>query len=445
MVMERLLAGHSGRVVWRRHHELAPAKEPEDFPNRCPALRAKIALRPRELGGFGVRRVLPGAERRTIGPFIYFDLWNRLPSKRSRASMSAPTPHIGLASMIYVFDGDRLHRDSPGSVQPASRRGLWLLCSATVALTACEGPQSALGPSGLGAERLAQLFWIMLIGAAIIWTLVIGFAIYVARLKSARYSEKAAYRLIVLGGVALPVTVLAALLAYGLILMPDLRAGDGGLRIAVSGERWWWHVEYFPAEGGSTVTSANELRLPVGQRAEITLTSPGVIHSFWIPPLGGKLDMIPGRTNRLVLEATETGIYRGQCAEFCGTSHALMAFAVVVMEPDAFAAWLAKEARPAATPDAPAIRAGRDRFLATGCGACHTIRGTPAAGVIGPDLTHVGGRLTLGAGTLPNDAESFAHWIADTQEIKPGVLMPSFGMLPDREIRAIAAYLDSLK
>lgn len=318
-------------------------------------------------------------------------------------------------------------------------------CLFVLVLAACAGPQSALTPAGEGAERLAQLFWAMLIGAGLIWLLVTGLAVYATRIAPEAHDEKFASRLIVWGGVVFPVAVLAALLIWGLALMPGLRTPGDGLRIAVSGEQWWWRVQYFPSGADRPIASANEIRLPAGRRIELTLTSPDVIHSFWIPSLAGKVDMIPGRTTRLVLEPTEAGVYRGQCAEYCGASHALMAFAVVVMERDAFAAWLAKEARPATIPDAREIKAGRDLFLATGCGACHTVRRTSATGVIGPDLTHVGGRRTLGAGILPNDAESFARWIANTQDIKPGVHMPSFGMLPDDEIEAIAVYLESLK
>jgi cytochrome c oxidase subunit 2 len=226
-------------------------------------------------------------------------------------------------------------------------------------------------------------------------------------------------------------------------MMPSLREADGGLRIDVSGEQWWWRVTYRPV-GGEPVESANEIRLPRGERIEFVLSSPDVIHSFWMPSIGGKMDMIPGRINHLVLEPTQTGRYRGVCAEFCGTSHALMAFSVVVMEPDAFDAWLAAEAGPAAA-TRPEAAAGAALFRSYGCGGCHAIRGTEARGVIGPDLTHVGGRETIGAGILPNTPEAVARWIADPREIKPGAHMPGFGMAPERDIQAIAAYLGGLE
>src|SRR5690606_37438883 len=189
------------------------------------------------------------------------------------------------------------------------------------------------------------------------------------------------------------------------------------LRVRVTGEQYWWRVEY-QVSGDAPVTLANEVRLPVGEPVEFELLSPDVIHSFWIPALGGKIDMIPGRTNRLRLTPARVGEFRGVCAEFCGTAHAWMAFPVVVMEPVAFDAWLEHQ-RADAAPTAPAenIRRGEALFLGTGCGACHTVRGTPADGVVGPDLTHVGSRLSLGAGVLKNEPEDFVRWIADTDRI----------------------------
>jgi cytochrome c oxidase subunit 2 len=201
-------------------------------------------------------------------------------------------------------------------------------------------------------------------------------------------------------------------------------------------------VRYWPPGAEHPIESANEVRLPVGQRVEFTLDAEEVIHSFWIPSLAGKMDMIPGRTNRLVVEATETGTFRGQCAEFCGTSHALMAFAAVTMEEDAFQQWLRAEAQPAA---GDAADPGLQTFLAYGCGGCHTIRGTQADGRLGPDLTHVGGRKTLGAGILPNTVDGFREWIAHTQDVKPAARMPSFGMADEDDLLAMARYLESLQ
>lgn len=321
-----------------------------------------------------------------------------------------------------------------------------LVIAAALVLAACEGPQSALDPAGYGAGRVADLFWIMAAASAVIWLLVIGAAVYAMRVRPGRHGVKATRMLIVGGGIVFPTVALGGLLVYGLALMEDLRApAAGGLRIAVTGEQWWWRVRYWPEGADRPVELANEIRLPVGRRVELVLDSVDVIHSLWIPPLGGKVDMIPGRVNRMVVEPTETGTFRGVCAEYCGTSHALMAFGVEIMEPDAFAAWLEHQAAPAAPPEAAPARDGRDAFLAAGCGACHTVRGTPADGRIGPDLTHVGSRLTLGAGILPNEVDAFVRWVGATEEIKPGVHMPSFGALGEADLAAIAVYLESLQ
>lgn len=312
-------------------------------------------------------------------------------------------------------------------------------------LGGCSGIQSALDPAGDEAATVARLFWAMAIAGALIWSAVIGTLIYATRERRRVQSEHAAGLLILWGGAIIPALLLGLLLGYALWLMPNIRPWSApgepaGLRIEVEGEQFWWRVRYHPAEG-PPVDAANEIRLPVGERVEFTLTSSDVIHSFWIPVLGGKMDMIPGRTNRLTLRAAETGIYRGPCTEFCGTSHALMAFSVVVMEPDAFRAWLAGQAESSPGVGAP----GSDLFMANGCQACHTIRGTEAAGRVGPDLSHVGSRETLAAGILPVNADAIAWFVEQPDIIKPGSHMPAFRMLPEADIAAIAAYLEGLK
>jgi cytochrome c oxidase subunit 2 len=335
-----------------------------------------------------------------------------------------------------------------GFASLGARAALLAALVGALLVAGCRGPQSALDPAGRGAERIADLFWWMTTGTLIIWLAVIGLAVYAIRIRHEAHSRRTADLLIIGGGAVLPTVVLTGLLAYGLALLPDLvgPVPAGTLQIAVSGEQWWWRVRYFtPGGNGATVDLANEVRLPVGERVEFHLQSPDVIHSFWVPSLGGKIDMIPGRTNRLVLEPTRTGTFRGACAEYCGTSHALMSLYVVVLEPADFAAWLARQQEPARPPVLPLAARGQELFLANGCGACHTVRGTPADGVVGPDLTHVGSRLSLGAGILPNDPEAFRRWIAHTEGVKPEVLMPAFGMLPPEDLQALAAYLDGLE
>ena len=313
-------------------------------------------------------------------------------------------------------------------------------------LMGCDGPQSALDPAGRGAEQVARLFWWMAAGAAVIWVGVVGLAIYTIRFRPEVHYERQTKILIIGGGVAVPTLTLTGLLIYGLALLPEMvaTAPAGSLTISVTGEQWWWRMRYHLPNGGE-VHVANEIRIPVGEPVQFHLFSPDVIHSFWIPSLGGKIDMIPGRMNRLALYPTRAGVYRGVCAEYCGTSHALMNFDVVVMEKEEFNRWLAQQAQPAIQPTEPERKRGQEIFLSNGCGACHTIRGTTADGMVGPDLTHVGGRLTLGAGILPNNRETLIRWIAHTDAVKPEVHMPAFGMLPQDELRALAAYLESLK
>lgn len=322
------------------------------------------------------------------------------------------------------------------------------LISIFLALTtsACTGVQSSLDPAGNEAGQITKLFWVMTTGAIIVWLGVIALLVYAVRLRPESFTRRKANWMIVGGGVVMPLTVLTVLLLYGLAPIPALLAPapPGSLRIEVSGEQWWWRVRYSPA-GQDPITVANEIRLPVGEPVEFHLESPDVIHSFWIPPLGGKMDMIPGRKTRLVLTPSRTGTFRGVCAEYCGASHALMAFAVVVQEKEEFTAWLAHQSGPAETPRDELSAHGGQLFMAHGCSACHTVRGTPAAGSIGPDLTHVGGRLTVAAGTLANEPNALNRWITQTHEVKPGVLMPSFHMLPSEDVRALAAYLEGLK
>ena len=305
-------------------------------------------------------------------------------------------------------------------------------------------PQSALATAGRDAERIADLFFVMTVGGLIVWVAVVALAVYAIRSHDT-YSERAANLLVIGGGVALPTVVLAALLAYGLPVLPQILtpAPEGSLQIDVTGKQWWWRVRYVTDTGA--IETANELRLPVGQRVNVRLVSTDVIHSFWVPSIAGKMDLIPGRVTHLALEPTRTGVFRGACAEYCGTSHALMAFHVVVMERDEFDAWLDHQAQPAQAPPHAQATAGQAAFLANGCTACHTIRGIVATGTIAPDLTHVGSRLRIGAGTLANNTEALVRWIAQTDTVKPGVHMPEFRALPPADLSALASYLESLK
>lgn len=327
----------------------------------------------------------------------------------------------------------------------------WRPCTACVVLAAlplggCAGIQSALQPMGREAAEIYRLLLTVTAVSVVITLLVLGL-IAVVLWGPQRWRDRIAAHWVILGGgIVLPVVVLSVLLAYGLAVLEagTTRPAHGnGPAIIIVGKRWWWQVTYVTADG-RRIESANELRLPVGRPVRLLLESDNVIHSFWAPTLAGKLDMIPGRTNRITVEAQEAGVSRGQCAEYCGGPHALMAFSVVAMPADAYDAWLDSEARPAQQPESEQALRGRALFLANGCGGCHTVRGTTANGVIGPDLTHVGARRSLGAGTLPNDAEAFARWIRHNQTIKPDNLMPAYAYLAQEELAAVATYLEGL-
>jgi cytochrome c oxidase subunit 2 len=305
-------------------------------------------------------------------------------------------------------------------------------------------PQSALTTAGRDAEWIAELFVWMTIGALAIWIAVLALAFLAPRWRSAR-PERTGSLLIIGGGVVFPLVVLTALLTYGLAGIPRLLApGSGDLAIEVSGRQWWWRVRYV-IPGGTPIVLANEIALPVGRRISLRLMSEDVIHSFWLPAIAGKMDMVPGRVTHLALEPTRAGTFRGACAEFCGTAHARMNFVAVTMEPAAFDAWLDRQAQPAAEPADDAGLRGRRSFFARGCAGCHTIRGTTAVGVVGPDLTHVASRQTIAAGLLAVSREQLARWIAQTELLKPGVHMPAFKMVPEAELTDLATYLAGLQ
>ncbi|WP_309084760.1 c-type cytochrome [Chelativorans sp.] len=322
-----------------------------------------------------------------------------------------------------------------------------LLLALAFAATGCSGVQSALSPSGVEALTIDPLFWTSTwVGVVVTLMVVVVVAIALYGPKDWR-ARLGGNWLVVGGGIVFPVVVLTGLFIYGLLVMQagalrSQEAGEG--TVTITGKLWWWEVIY-SGPNGEEVVSANELRLPVGRAVRLRLLSDNVIHSFWAPQIAGKLDMIPGRVNEVVFEATKPGVSRGQCAEYCGGAHALMSFYVVAMEEAEYAAWLQREAQPAREPATPEETRGRDLFFANGCGACHQVRGTEARSLIGPDLTHVGSRLSLGAAALENDPQAFARWIADNQHIKPENLMPPFRQFSDEELSALAAYLDSLE
>jgi cytochrome c oxidase subunit 2 len=326
--------------------------------------------------------------------------------------------------------------------------------------------QSVLHPApGSGAALLHELGLALYVGGALIFIAVTALVLHATFGRARKIDARA---LILGGGVAFPVFTLSLLFSYALAVggaLTDVKSsgplqllldcfsslapqrlppGDTAPRIHVVGKQWWWEVRYEP-QGEPAIVLANELRIPTGAHVEVELTTTDVIHSFWAPTLAGKVDMIPGRRTRLTLRADAPGVHRGQCAEYCGGQHALMAFYVVAERPEDFRRWLAREAQPAAAPTDAFLQLGRDAFFRGDCHECHTVRGTPAAGQDGPDLTHVGSRRSLGAGALRNHAGAMAGWIADPHGVKDGVRMPASDAYTGRELRALAAWLASLE
>jgi len=306
-------------------------------------------------------------------------------------------------------------------------------------------PPSVLRPASVEAAALHELSWALIIGAALIFG---GVMLLLAMALWRRQKRPVATAWWVLGGgVAFPVVVLSALLLYSTARTAGLERAlaDPPLVVSVIGRLWWWEVRYRDPASGQDVVLANELRLPLGRPAQIALSSADVIHSLWVPELGGKRDLVPGRTNHLVVTPLRAGVYRGECAEYCGAQHARMALPVVVMPAAGFDAWMTAQARPAAAAPAGHVGAGAQAFSANGCAACHTVRGHTAAAGLGPDLTHVASRLTLGAGTLRNEPGAAKRWLVGVQALKPGARMPSYAHLDAATLDALAAYLEGLQ
>lgn len=339
--------------------------------------------------------------------------------------------------------------------------------------------QSALAPASDQASGIAVLWWAMLIGAIIIFAavmVVLGTGLWWARRKETRLSGIASRNLVITAGVAIPLLVLIFLVGGSLFLGKDLsaKAPDNAQTIEVIGWRWWWEIRYLDENDQLIATTANEMHVPVDRPVRLVLKSGDVIHSFWVPNLHGKTDLMPGKVNTSWFTAKREGVFYGQCAEFCGTQHALMGFRVMAQPEPAFAAWLARQAENARAPTTEQQALGRQVFVDVGCAACHDIRGvTPRAMTTGrdpkapplihdlramgkadlarqdspipaPDLTHFGSRTTLAAGARPATKGHIGGWLTDPQGIKPGALMPPT-MLEPQELHALVAYLQSLE
>lgn len=310
---------------------------------------------------------------------------------------------------------------------------------------------SALDPRGHGADVIAQLWWVLLALCTLVALITLAALVYAALRPRPNWQRPTAEqdrgptRAIVYAGIVGPVIILAGLFVYVLSALGALSVpADSPYSIVVTGYQWWWDVRYrFPNQADGFRT-ANELRIPVGRRVRVDLESFDVIHSFWVPQLHGKIDLIPGRKNEIWLQANEPGVYRGQCAEFCGLQHTRMAFHVVALEPAEFDAWLMQQRRPAPEPRTAAEQHGRVTYESHGCAICHAIQGTTSRGIVAPDLTHVASRMYLAAGTIPTTRGHMAGWISDPQHVKPGVNMPRVPLDPD-ELNNLVTWLLTLR
>ena len=323
------------------------------------------------------------------------------------------------------------------------------IAAAAVLLAGCGGSQNVLRPESPQEDRISTLFWIMF-GGCLVGLGVVAAFLLLGWLRRHRPGlpggggDNAGSGIVIVLGVAVPIVVLSALFWYSdlhaLNATAAPAAGSGQLQVEVTGHQWFWEVRY----PGTEAVTANEIHIPAGVGVELIAKTADVIHSFWVPRLARKIDMIPGHPNRIELYARDPGIYRGRCSEFCGLQHANMQLLVVAESQQQFQRWLADMGAPAAEPAGAHANRGRGLFLENACAGCHTIRGTAATGTLGPDLTHLGSRLTLGAGTLRNTTGDLAAWVLDPHQAKPGNRMPRLS-LPKSDFNDLIAYLETLR
>ena len=331
-------------------------------------------------------------------------------------------------------------------------RGWWwraAVAGVGLFLTGC-GKQSTLSPHSSQSHDIELLWWWMLAVAGVVFLGAVGLLLLGwwrrgrPGLPVFGESEGLTLGLVVTFGIVIPVGVLVALFAvsdlYVLGKTEPPKKGTTQMTVHVIGHQWFWEVRY----PGTTAVTANEIHIPARTRVNVVATTADVIHSFWVPELNRKIDMIPGQRNRLLLDADEPGVYHGQCAEFCGLQHAHMSFTVVAQSRPRFRAWLANMSRHARAPATRAERTGQRVFLSNACADCHTVRGTPARGDIGPDLTHLATRSRIAAETIPNTGPYLKEWVLDPQHVKPGVKMPGTN-LTGPQVQQLLDFLESLK
>lgn len=334
------------------------------------------------------------------------------------------------------------------------KNGAIVAAAVATVLAGCSGVQSPLAPAGEQANRLYSLLELMTAVCGGMYGLVLGFlgwSLWRARHQIGEGAPVVEPRD---AGLQRGLLSWSVIMVVGLIILAAASfLADRGLaqardrdalQIRITGHQWWWRIEYHDPVTGRWIETANELHLPAGRTARLELGSPDVIHSLWVPNVAGKMDVIPGRANVLDVTPRRIGWFRGQCAEFCGAQHAHMSLDVKVEPAQDFAVWLAGQNHPALAPSDTAMMRGMQLVTGGQCAMCHTVRGTPAGGRPGPDLTHIGSRRSIAAGTLPMSRGSIQGWIAQPQALKPGTMMPPVTLEP-ADADAVARYLESLK
>lgn len=321
-------------------------------------------------------------------------------------------------------------------------------------LCGCGGPQNMMDAAGPAASGLAQLgnwvMWTFVAVTLVVWALIAWVALRRRGSLDAHapITADGGQSWILVGGFAIPAAILSIVFIVSLQSIQDFPLSDGNTSVPdihVVGRQWWFEARYPRADGPGEIPSATEVHIPAGTAVDIELTSRDVIHSFWVPKVHGKVDLVPGRANRIRLRVDEPGVYLGQCAEFCGVQHAHMRLLLVAHPPDDYAAWRRAQERPAHSPATSQERRGRDVFMSAACPLCHTVRGTSARGNVGPDLTHLASRKRIAGGMLENNTANLSAWVTQAQSLKPGVEMPDITDFTGEELTALVTYLQSLE
>ena len=338
-----------------------------------------------------------------------------------------------------------------------TRNTILTICAALC--SSCGGIHNALNPTGPQAQNLSRLWWLFFIVCSVVFVIVMIALLLSLRNKTTEpqlatapvieppLEQERKRRNVIISAVTITVIILFVFLiasySAGRSMTAELEHKNG-LNIELTGHQWWWEVRYDDVDASNIFTTANEIHIPVGVPVTFSLKAADVIHSFWVPNLAGKKDLIPGKINTIWLQADKPGVYRGQCAEYCGLQHARMALWIVAEPQEQFNAWRQNQTQTSVTPASDSLKRGQQVFLTSTCVMCHAINGTPAGSNIGPNLTHVGSRQMIAAATLVNTRDHMAQWIRDSQTFKPGNKMPQ-NNLSDADLQALVEYLQSLQ